>query len=118
VLPLPTTPPGASAGEKLVASVEAKFELEPGEAEILRQAGHTLDELHRIEDAIAKLSVVGKGSAGQPMSNPLLVEARQHRLLLQTLLRSLHIEEPAAGKQSSLASVIHLAKFQKEHRAR
>jgi hypothetical protein len=114
ILPLPTTPPDTSAGDKLVASVEAVFDMDPSEHTLLVQAGHTLDELHRIEDAIAKMAVVGLGSAKQAMSNPLLVEARQHRLLLQTLLRSLRIEEPA-GQQTPLASVVQLSRYTKEH---
>ncbi len=116
VRPLPNPPPDSSAGDQLVASVEAVFELDPAERELLRQAGRTLDELQRMEEVLRQMAPVGLGSAKQVMANPLLNEVRQHRLLLQSLLKQLRVEA-TEGTQTSLASVVQLSRWQKEHRA-
>jgi hypothetical protein len=105
-------------GERMVAAVLGEFHVDPGEHELLVQAGHTLDEIHRMEDAVKQMAVVGLGSAKQAMANPLLNELRQHRLLLASLLKQLRIEDAAGKTQTTLASVIHLSRWQQEHRAR
>ena len=69
-----------------------------------------------MEEVLRQMAPVGLGSAKQVMANPLLNEVRQHRLLLQSLLKQLRVEA-TEGTQTSLASVVQLSRWQKEHRA-
>jgi hypothetical protein len=103
---------GKGGGAQLIDEVTAAYDLTPGELVILRQAAHTLDELARMQSLMARSSPVSVGSANQPVPHPLLAELRQHRVVLQALLKQLRIEVVAASQSEP---VIQLTRWQKEH---
>lgn len=87
----------AKPGRTLWDSVTDQFELDPAELALLGQACLTLDELIRLEKAMKTADLLVEGSKGQPVSNPLLTQVREHRRLLDALCRSLAL--PVDGAQ-------------------
>jgi phage terminase small subunit len=93
----PKAPTGLGpAGRGLWRAITADYELREDERQALAAACRTLDELRRVEDAMRAADVVVAGSKGQPRPNPLLAEARAHRLALRQLLISVGLDEPDA----------------------
>ncbi len=83
------TIPDLTAGETFSAAVLVAYDLDPAERAVLAEAARTIDELVRIDDALRTAELMVEGSMGQPVPNPLLAEARQHRKVLESLARSL-----------------------------
>jgi hypothetical protein len=97
----PKPPDGLqAAGKQLWGSVTATFVLNAGEAEILRQAAATADELALLEAELRASSLVVAGYSGQPRPNPLLKIIQDHRLLLRRLVDSLAL--PDEDQESGL----------------
>jgi hypothetical protein len=98
----PVLPPDGleTAGKQLWDSVTAKFVLNAGEVEILRQACRTSDEISLLEAELRRSSLVVAGYSGQPRPNPLLKIIQDHRLLLRRLVDSLAL--PDADQESGL----------------
>jgi hypothetical protein len=92
-----------AAGRNLWRSVAGAFDLDPDEAELLRQACRCADELADLRSALAASDTVVAGSTGQPRPNPLYTELRAHRETLARLLRALDLpdEEAARGSAAS-----------------
>ena len=97
----PKPPDGLeTAGKQLWDSVTAKFVLNAGEIEILRQAAATADEIALLEAELRASSLVVAGYSGQPRPNPLLKIIQDHRLLLRRLVDSLAL--PDEDQESGL----------------
>lgn len=69
--------------------------LRPDELRILEDACREADLVERLEVALRDAPLVVKGSMGQEVSSPLVSELRQHRVTLNTLLKSLRLPEDA-----------------------
>ena len=91
---VPEPPEGlGEPGIRLWTSVAARFVLNAGEVEILRQAAATADEIALLEAELRASSLVVAGYAGQPRPNPLLKIIQDHRLLLRRLVDSLALPD-------------------------
>jgi phage terminase small subunit len=101
---------GRALWRQIARALPADWELDEREEALLRLASRQADDLTRLETAIAKDGAMVRGSAGQPVVNPAIVEARQARLAISRLLGSLHLpdadEDPrsAAGRRGQEAA--------------
>ena len=101
---------GRALWRQIARSLPDGWELDEREEAILRLAGQQVDDLSRLEKAISKDGAMALGSAGQPVVNPAITEARQARLAIGRLLGTLHLpdadEAPrtAAGKRGQQAA--------------
>lgn len=101
-------------GRALFASVAKalpdSLEFDEREVAILTMAARQADDVQRLETVVKEKGPMVKGSAGQPVVNPAVVEARQGRLAINRLLGELSIpdaeEEPrtAASRRSQHAA--------------
>ena len=71
-------------------------------AEVIQQ--RSLLELADLDAAIAALPLMFMGSRGQLKPNPLIAEARSHRLVLNKLLTSLGLTDAVEEAQRSAAA--------------
>ncbi len=106
---LPIEPPAdlEAPGRELWLAVRRDWVLLPTEDRLLEEACRTLDELRRIEQALSDSDVITTGSKGQRRADPLLAEARAHRLTLRGLFDSLGISEAEADAGSAEAQRSH-----------
>jgi len=96
---------GRALWRKIASSLPDGWELEEREEAILRLAARQADDLSRLESAISKDGAMALGSAGQPVVNPAIIEARQSRLAIGRLLGQLALpDDDAAGGSSASAS--------------
>ena len=79
---------------QLWRSVNAAYELDPAEKQLLGEACATLAELERVEQELSEAPLIVAGSTGQPVPHPLLATAQHHRQLLERLLRALALPVP------------------------
>ncbi len=91
----PPGPPAGldKAGQQLWQDIRGEWDLRPDEDRLLAAACVTLDEIKRLEQALAVADLVVEGSKGQARPNPLIAEVRAHRLAFRQLLGSLGISE-------------------------
>jgi pyruvate/2-oxoglutarate dehydrogenase complex dihydrolipoamide acyltransferase (E2) component len=97
---MPPVPDGLGEhGAGFFVRVLAKWSLRPDELELLAAAARTIDELRRLEEALAEASPVVPGSRNQVRAHPLVREVREHRLALKQLLGAagIGIAEATAG---------------------
>lgn len=92
----PPDPPDGlrEAGQALWRDVFGPWELRPDEERLLHASCKTVDEIDRMEAALADTDPVATGSKGQPVAHPLIAEVRAHRLALRQLLGSVGVEWP------------------------
>jgi hypothetical protein len=95
------------AGRSLWATITAAYELNPAEAELLRQACRVTDQLARIDAALMDSDVMVEGYNGQPRANPLLAASADQRRVLDGLFRSMALPMPdeTIGRRRSPAAV-------------
>lgn len=103
----PAKPAGlADAGAALWAALTKDYEFRPDELRVLRDACFEADLISAMEAEMVGAPFTVKGSQGQPVANPMLSELRQHRALLERLLRGLSLPDEdgrAAGARSTSA---------------
>ncbi len=90
------TPAGLDkAGKALWRSVTDVFDLdeEPHKVQVLTQACRVADIIAELDDHADEAPLTVKGSAGQPVIQPTLAEARFQRGLLATLLGRLGLPD-------------------------
>ena len=107
-MPSPTAPTKLGAkSRRLWRWATSTYELRGDELRLLEDACREVDLIERLEKELARGDLVVAGSMGQPVTNPLLQELRQHRLVLRSLLGALHLPDeestPAASSRSSSA---------------
>lgn len=98
-------PSGLKAkGSALWDSVVPAYELKSDEFRVLESACRTLDEITRLERALATAPVMVVGSRGQEIANPLFGEVARHRALLARLVKQLDLPYPDAKPGRSALS--------------
>lgn len=101
---------GRALWRQIARALPEGWELDEREEALLRLAARQADDLTRLETAISKSGPMVPGSAGQPVVNPAIPEARQARLAISRLLGALHLpdaeEAPrtAAGQRGQRAA--------------
>ena len=95
------------AGKTLWRSVTGAYELNPAEVELLRQACRVVDNIARIDAALADSEVIVEGYNGQPRAHPLLQASADQRRVLDGLIRSMCLPMPTEteGRRRSPAAV-------------
>ncbi|MGI5214957.1 hypothetical protein [Plantactinospora sp. CA-290183] len=98
----PPDPPDdlGDAGRRLWSDVVGGFTLGPGELGSLWEACRTADELGTLRKALDGADMTVKGSQGQPVANPLLMEVRRHRETLTRLIDALSL--PAGDEDAGM----------------
>jgi hypothetical protein len=92
-----------AAGKRLWRDVTGVYVLTATEVALLHEAGRTADECDRIVAALNGDPVTVPGSRGQDTANPLLAEARRHRVVLAGLVSALalpDVDTPTGRRQS------------------
>lgn len=92
-------------GKALWRSIANSYELRPDELRILEDACREADLIKKLQDELdhPDQKLIVEGSMGQPVSNPLVPEIRQHRATLGRLLQSLKLPDApsSSGKTTS-----------------
>ncbi len=91
-------------GTALWDEISEAYELRLDEQRILEHACRTVDDLERLQQALANNEVIVPGSTGQPRTSPLIAEIRGHRQLLSRLVQQLDLPDPEAPTQRSALS--------------
>src|SRR5436190_15089875 len=96
--------PGRTLWRSLAQGLPDGWELDERERALLTLAAHQADDLAKLEAAIKRDGAMTTGSAGQPVLNPALTEARQARLAISRLLGQLALpdEEAEARTEAGL----------------
>lgn len=82
------------AGERFRRAVLDTYELTDPESRILDQAAATLDVVAALEAQVELDGTMVDGSAGQPVLNPCIAEARQQRLAFGRLVSQIDLPDP------------------------
>jgi hypothetical protein len=101
----PKVPPRLSAGgRRFWRDIQSAYELRPDELLILEKACRTVDDLGRLEAALAASPVLVAGSMGQTKVSPLFAECRATRALLAALLKQIDVPDPVEVAQLHAAT--------------
>jgi hypothetical protein len=91
---VPKPPTGLQKpGKRLWKAVVSSFELREDELVLLEAASRLADEISLMDSAMEKMTVLVLGSKQQLRANPLLAEARAHRLALGRILGQLGLAD-------------------------
>lgn len=96
------TPPGLNvSGRRLYRQILSKYEFRPDEMVVLENACRVADTIARLDAALVDAPLVTVGVGGQDRIHPILVELRQQRIILASLLRQLQIPDdvPSVNQQ-------------------
>jgi hypothetical protein len=97
-------------GQELWDSIIPTYELKPDEMQILIDSCREADLIERLGEALESGDLISHGSMGQEVPAPTLSEIRQHRALLNTLLKSLKLPETAGTAARKRAHVSEQAR--------
>jgi hypothetical protein len=87
-------PAGLGArGKRYWSTIQGAFELSDSEQEVLLEVCRTLDSLDALDAAVTEQGAVVRGSAGQPVVNPAITEARGMRALLHRLMAAMALPD-------------------------
>jgi hypothetical protein len=86
---------------RLWIEVTNEFELDHGDAVLLGEACHCLDELTKMRKAFAQEDIHVEGSTGRQRVNPLLATMTSHRGRLAALLAQILPSEEATASTSA-----------------
>jgi hypothetical protein len=108
---MPKLPPPTKLGakaRKVWADITDTYTLRPDELRVLEDACREIDLVERLEKELSKpgVSMIVKGSMGQPVANPLMAEVRQHRQTVKALFAAIALPDDdsrLAGARSSAA---------------
>lgn len=88
------------SGRAMWADVTGTYQLRPDELRLLEDACREMDLVDRLVAELDKASLVVEGSMGQPVTNPLVQEIRQHRQVIKSLLAAIKLPDES-GEQGS-----------------
>jgi hypothetical protein len=89
---------GKALWRRVLGDLAPGWELDARDLALLAEAAKLADELALLEKGIKQMGAVVEGSMKQPRPNPLMAEARAHRLAIQKLLAGLVLEDPAIAR--------------------
>jgi hypothetical protein len=84
---------GRGLWRSVIGGLPDGWELDERESALLELAAHQQDDLVRLEASIERLGAFVPGSAGQPVMNPALAEARQARLAIGRILGQIDLPD-------------------------
>ena len=102
---------GRALWRSIVKGLPDGWELDEREQAILKLAARQVDAVAQLEGVVAKQGAMVRGSTGQPVVHPAVVEARQGRVVVSRLLGQLALpnaeQEPqaASGRRAQHAAV-------------
>jgi hypothetical protein len=100
----PRAPRGlASAGRRFWRQMNETYEFDTEHLVILEQACRELDLIERLQEQIDNdPTLIARGSQGQPVSAPAVTAIKEHRTLLNMLIKSLSLpsEDANDGKMT------------------
>jgi hypothetical protein len=114
VAPMATPKPPRNLGDRgreLWDSVIPTYQLKADEIQILIDACREADLIERLHDALVNGDLISSGYNGQDVPAPTLSEIRQHRALLNTLLKALKLPESAASAARKKAETSEKARL-------
>lgn len=85
-----------SRGSAFWDAVQAEFEFDERESELLLEACRTMDAIDALVVAVAENGTMIEGSKGQPTLNPAIPELRQQQAALGRLLGQLDLDDEDA----------------------
>jgi phage terminase small subunit len=91
-------------GKEFLREIEVAFAVDqasPSARLVLDQLVRLLDELERIEAAVAERGVMVTGARGQIAVNPALAAARQHRVAIANLASKLGLSDETPGSRQA-----------------
>lgn len=101
----PRQPAGlGDAGRELWRSIVPAYQLRADELRVLADACRVADACAELEDAKVGQPLVTRGSMGQEVISPYVMELRQQRAQLAALLRQLRLPDEPSGVRSSATS--------------
>jgi len=102
----PKAPPKlGKAGRDLWRSITSIWELDAKELTILAAICRQVDDVARLEDALATDGLIVTGAAGQPRLNAVVTELRQSRLAVSRMLTDLRLPSDDGTPAMSRASL-------------
>jgi len=90
----------ATKGQAFYDEVVGAYELSVVELRTLEDICREIDLIERLQVALDRGSLIVPGSMGQPTASPLVQELRQHRAVLDRLMKSLALPDAEAEQGS------------------
>lgn len=113
----PTPADLQAAGRSLWRQVTTTYDLRADELVVLTHACRTADLLARMEAAMGDDLTI-TGTVGQPRPHPLMVEARQQRLALASMLKQLRLPDDPGEYRATQAAGARSVQARKAAQAR